>query len=199
MKKAVFLDRDGTLNPLVYNAEFGIVDSPANPDEFSLIPGVAGAVKLINSLGLLAIVISNQPGIAKGKFSINLLEKMTGKMQDELYKKGACLDAVYYCYHHPQGRVAEYSMVCDCRKPKPGLLIQAASEFDVDLSRSYFIGDGITDIQAGQSAGTTNFLIYPSSNCFICEELSRNHTQPDYMVKNLMNAVQIVEQIENCL
>jgi D-glycero-D-manno-heptose 1,7-bisphosphate phosphatase len=182
---------------MVYNTEFGLVDSPANPDEFRLLPHVAEAVRNVKELGFLAIVISNQPGIAKGKFSPALLDRMTEKMLSELAGAGAQIDAVYYCHHHPDGVVKEYQLSCDCRKPKPGLLIKAAADMNIDLGSSYMVGDGITDIQAGQAAGTKTILLYPSLKCYICEELSRRRVQPDHIVSSLLQASELIRKLEN--
>jgi D-glycero-D-manno-heptose 1,7-bisphosphate phosphatase len=189
MNKAVFLDRDGVLNAMVYNADFGLVDSPANPGEFRLLPGAAEAVRRINAAGFLAVVISNQPGIARGKFSPALLQAITEQMMNGLQAGGGHLDAVYYCPHHPQGEVEAYTQACDCRKPQPGLLLRAAAELDIDLAASYFIGDGLTDIQAGKAAGVTSILIYASSLLYLSPELARLKVQPDQIVKNLLEAV----------
>ena len=194
MKRAVFLDRDGVINAMVYNAEFGLVDSPANPREFRLLPDVPDAVRLINQLGYLAVVISNQPGIAKGKFTPALLEAMTHQMRSDLAAQGARLDAIYYCVHHPEGVIKPYRQVCDCRKPKPGLLLRAAEELGIALDQSYFIGDGISDLQAGQAAGTTNILVYSSFKCYICEELNRHDVQPDHTVNNLYDGARWIQQ-----
>jgi D-glycero-D-manno-heptose 1,7-bisphosphate phosphatase len=194
MKRAVFLDRDGVINAMVYNTEFGLVDSPANPREFRLLPGVPAAIRMINQLGYLAVVVSNQPGIAKGKFTPALLEAMTHQMRCELAVQGASLDAVYYCFHHPEGVIQPYRQTCDCRKPKPGLLLQASQELDIALEQSYFIGDGITDLQAGRAAGTTNLLVYSSFKGYICEELNRHNVQPDYTVPSLYDGVKAIEQ-----
>ena len=196
MKRAVFLDRDGVINAMVYNVEFGLVDSPANPREFTLLPRVPDAIRVINALGFLVVVISNQPGIAKGKFSVSLLEAMTHQMVSELAAKGSRIDSVYYCYHHPEGVIKAYRKTCDCRKPKPGMLLRAAKELDIALDQSYFIGDGITDMQAGQAAGTTNLLVYPSFKCYICEELNRHHVQPHYIVPSLHDGVKLIQQVE---
>ena len=197
MNRAVFLDRDGVINAMVYNTEFGLVDSPANPGEFRLLPDVVEAIHAINQMGFLAVVISNQPGIAKGKFSPALLEAMTSKMIQELAKSQARIDAVYYCYHHPEGQVKEYRQVCECRKPKPGMILKAARELNIVLEQSYFIGDGITDIQAGQAAGTTTMLVYPSSKCNICSELSNRNVRPDHIVDSLIKAVKRIEELES--
>ncbi len=196
MRRAVFLDRDGVINAMVYHTEFGLVDSPANPEEFRLLPNVSEAIRSINQLGFLAIVISNQPGIAKGKFSPALLEAMTEKMLIELRQEQANIDAVYYCFHHPEGVVAEYRAICECRKPKPGMLFKAAQEWDISLPESYFIGDGITDVQAGYAAGVSTLLVYPSSRCYLCDELTRQKVQPDHIVKNLLDGVHLIRQLE---
>ena len=129
-RRAVFLDRDGVINRMVYNSEFGLVDSPQNPEEFKLLPGVGEAIRLVNETGFLVVVVSNQPGVAKAKFTLDILEAMTQKMHDELAQAGAHLDGVYYCLHHPQAVVGSYRTTCTCRKPAPGLLIQAAEELN---------------------------------------------------------------------
>lgn len=196
MRRAVFLDRDGTINAMVYHAEHGLVDSPANPEEFKLLPRTAEALNLIHKTGLLAVVVSNQPGIAKGKFSPALLQAMTQKMERELAASGAFLDAIYYCKHHPEGVLEEYRKECECRKPKPGLLLRAADDLGIDLRRSYMVGDGITDMQAGQAAGTTNILLYGSSKWYLREELERHAVRPDYIVKNLLEAAELICGLE---
>jgi len=185
---AVFLDRDGVINAYVYNPEFGTVDSPARLDEFVLLPGAGRAIAELNRLGLPVIVVSNQPGIAKKKFNATLLAGMTEKMREEIRAAGGCLDAVYYCLHHPQSLLPEYKVDCDCRKPSPGLLIQAAKELDLDLAKSYVVGDGITDILAGASAGTTTIFV-SARKCYVCDELARQNARPTLMVDSLMAAV----------
>jgi D-glycero-D-manno-heptose 1,7-bisphosphate phosphatase len=196
MNRAVFLDRDGVINSMVYNTEFGLIDSPANPDEFEFLPNAAEAVRIFNDLGLLTVIISNQPGIAKGKFSPALLEAMTNKMVEGLRSERARIDRVYYCMHHPEGVVEEYRRVCECRKPKPGMLFRAAHELDIHLAGSFFIGDGITDVQAGQAAGTQTILVYPSSRCYVCGELNDRKVQPDQIVNNLLEAAESIRVLE---
>lgn len=195
MKRAVFLDRDGTLNAMVYNAEFGLVDSPANPDELRLLPGVAEAVARFSQLGFTTVMISNQPGIAKGKFSTQLLEAMNQKLVEHLAAGGARLDGMYVCPHHPEGVVQAFKQTCSCRKPKPGMLLQAAAEMEIDLANSYFIGDGITDMQAGQAAGTKTILLYNSSKCYICGELSNKGVNPDHIVADLPKAAEVISRL----
>lgn len=159
MNKAVFLDRDGVLNALVYRPKEGLWDSPYSLEEFQLLPVVAQALKLVRDMGFLAIVVSNQPGVAKAKCSLSFLQELNQKLQSELAQAGAHLDAIYYCLHHPDGIIAPYGTVCSCRKPKPGLLLAAAREHAVALSRSYMVGDRSVDVQAGQNAGCMTILL----------------------------------------
>lgn len=148
-QKAIFLDRDGTIN--VYK---GFLTRPEN---FELIPGVAEAIRTINKSGYLVIVISNQPVIARGDCSFDDLNAIHSKMETLLGQEGAFVDAIYYCPHHPDkgfaGERVEYKTDCNCRKPKPGLLLQAAKDWNIDLTASYMIGDSDRDIAAGNAAG----------------------------------------------
>lgn len=155
-QKAVFLDRDGTINKYV-----GFL---TKPEQFELIPGVAEAIKKINKSGYLAIVVTNQPVIARGDCTWDELQEIHNKMETELGKEGAFVDAIYICPHHKdkgfEGERLEYKLDCECRKPKPGLLLQAAKDFNIDLSRSIIIGDSENDVQAGNIAGCRiSFLI----------------------------------------
>jgi D,D-heptose 1,7-bisphosphate phosphatase len=194
-RRAVFLDRDGVINRYVYNAEFGTVDSPANPEEFTLLPGVVEAIAQFNNMGLLVIVVSNQPGIAKGRFSSALLQAMTRKMEHAVQAGGGKIDGVYYCLHHPQASLAEYRMQCDCRKPAPGLFLQAAAQHDIELKKSYTVGDGVVDILAGQAAGTITVFVSPRK-CYVCDELSRRGVEPNYWAEGLVEAAQLVRSLE---
>lgn len=154
-QKAVFLDRDGTINRYV-----GFL---RNIDEFKLTEGAAEAIKKINSLGYLAIVVTNQPVIARGEVTTEELEEIHNKMETLLGLKGAYLDAVYYCPHHPhkgyEGEIPELKIDCDCRKPKPGMLLAAARDFHIDLENSWMVGDGENDVKAGIAAGCRTALI----------------------------------------
>ena len=154
-QKAIFLDRDGTINKYV-----GFL---RNINDFELIDGVAEAIRKINESGYLAIVVTNQPVIARGEVSFEELEEIHNKMETLLGKEGAYLDAIYYCPHHPhkgyEGERPELKIDCDCRKPKPGMLLKAAADFNIDLSRSWMVGDGENDIQAGINAGCKTVLL----------------------------------------
>ena len=159
-QKAIFLDRDGTINKYV-----GFL---RNIDDFELIDGVAEAIRKINESGYLAIVVTNQPVIARGEVSFEELEEIHNKMETLLGKEGAYLDAIYYCPHHPhkgyEGERPELKIDCDCRKPKPGMLLKAAADFNIDLSQSWMVGDGENDVKAGLNAGCKTALIGQSKD-----------------------------------
>jgi D-sedoheptulose 7-phosphate isomerase len=195
-RKAVFLDRDGVINSYAYNAEFGTVDSPAHPDEFALTSGAAGAIAKLNDAGLLVVVVSNQPGIAKGRFSPALLEAVTDKMERQMREAGAHLDAVYYCLHHPEAKIEEYRVACECRKPKPGLLLQAAHEWEIDLTHSYMVGDGALDVIAGRQAGARTLFVGPRKG-YVFSELERQNTWPDAIVNDVCEAAEWIRQAQN--
>lgn len=128
-----------------------------------MIPGVAEAIKRINESGYLAIVLTNQPVIARGEVTVEQLDEIHKKMATDLGKAGAYVDSLYYCPHHPDkgfdGEISELKIDCECRKPKPGLFLQAAKDYNIDLSASYMIGDSEIDLQAGQNAGCISFLV----------------------------------------
>ena len=154
-QKAIFLDRDGTINKYV-----GFL---RNIDDFELIEGVSEAIKKINQSGYLAVVVTNQPVIARGEVTWNELHKIHRKMETLLGKDGAYIDGLYICPHHPdkgfEGERPEYKFDCDCRKPKPGLLLQAACDFNIDLSQSYMVGDSERDVEAGKAAGCRESIL----------------------------------------
>ena len=154
-QKAIFLDRDG-----VINEHIGFLRESR---EFKLISGIAEAIKKINKSGYLAIVATNQPVIARGECSWEELQEIHDMLETELGKEGAFIDAIYICPHHKdkgfEGERPEYKFDCDCRKPKPGLLLQAAKEFNIDLSQSYMIGDSNSDVEAGQKAGCRESIL----------------------------------------
>lgn len=155
-QKAVFLDRDGTINE--YN---GFV---TKPEQLCLIDGTAQAIAEINRSGYLAILITNQPVIARGDCSLAQLEEIHNRLEYLLGEQGVYLDAIYFCPHHPDkgfhGERVEYKIDCDCRKPKPGMILQAAQDFNIDLEQSFMVGDDVKDVLAGQAAGCqTAFLL----------------------------------------
>jgi D-glycero-D-manno-heptose 1,7-bisphosphate phosphatase len=117
------------------------------------------------------------------------------KMNKELAKKKVSFDGVYYCLHHPQGGDKRYKKICRCRKPKPGLILKASKEMGIDPKSSYLIGDSLTDIQAGKSAGCTTLLL-GNHKCDLCKLMEEKKTRPDFMAENLYQAVKLIEQIE---
>ena len=152
---AVFLDRDGTLN--VYKGYI------SEPDEIELADGAAEAVRIINEKGYLAVLATNQPVVARGACSMETLDRIHCRLEDLLGEKGAYLDAVYFCPHHPDkgfaGEDPRYKTDCDCRKPKPGMLLRAAEELHIDLAASYMVGDTQTDVQTALNAGCRPVLL----------------------------------------
>ena len=154
-QRAIFLDRDGTINRYVgFLRDVG---------QFELLPGAAEAIRRINASGYLAIVVTNQPVIARGEVTREQLREIHDKMETLLGREGAYVDAIYYCPHHPHrgypGEVAELKIDCGCRKPKPGLLLQAAEDYNIDLTKSWMIGDSENDVQAGRAAGCRTMRI----------------------------------------
>ena len=154
-QKAIFLDRDGTINKYV-----GFL---RKTDQFELVNGVAEAIKKINQSGYLAVVVTNQPVIARGEVTYEGLHMIHNKMETLLGNDGAYLDGIYFCPHHPDkgfdGEIKELKIDCNCRKPKAGLLLQAANDLNIDLEQSWMIGDGKNDILAGKNAGCNTALI----------------------------------------
>ncbi|MCX4327773.1 MAG: HAD-IIIA family hydrolase [Lachnospiraceae bacterium] len=154
-QRAVFLDRDGTINKYI-----GFLKSI---DDFELIDGVAEAIRIINEKGYLAIVVTNQPVIARGELSLEELYKIHNKMETLLGNKGAYLDAIYFCPHHTDKgfsrEIPELKIKCGCRKPKPGMLLKAADDFNINLNESWMAGDSKTDVIAGKAAGCKTVLI----------------------------------------
>lgn len=163
-QRAIFLDRDGTINKYV-----GFL---RNIDDFELLDGVSQAIKKINESGYLAIVITNQPVIARGEVTLSELETIHNKMETLLGQDGAYLDGIYYCPHHPdkgfEGEIKELKFDCECRKPKAGMLFKAARDFNIDLENSIMIGDGENDVLCGKNAGCKTAIIGESNLADIC-------------------------------
>jgi D-glycero-D-manno-heptose 1,7-bisphosphate phosphatase len=183
-QSAIFIDRDGTLNE-----DIGYVSSP---DQLTLYPWAAEAVRLINKAELKAIVITNQSGIARGIYTEETLNAIHQKMIEELAMQGAKLDGVYYCPHHPKIGDSPYRIDCGCRKPKTGMLDRAAREHDIDLSRSFVIGDKASDINLALNAGARAALVMTGygrdtqahPDLFPCE--------PTFVAETLLDAVRLI-------
>jgi len=191
MEKAIFLDRDGVVNEMIYYPEHGILDSPFTAAQFRLLPHVAEAIKKFRDGGFKVVIISNQPGIAKGYYSETTFEEIRDKMHADLEREGAILDGEFYCLHHPWAKVARLKAECECRKPKPGLLYQAAETLNIDLSHSWMVGDGLTDIETGKRAGCRTILI-GKMKCELCHLMDETGARPDFVAADLLEASRIV-------
>jgi D-glycero-D-manno-heptose 1,7-bisphosphate phosphatase len=152
VKRAVFLDRDGviTREPPYYAHKVS---------QLELLPGAAAAIRRLNEQGFLVVIVSNQAGIGRGYYGEADMVSFNRAMQDRLGEAGARIDAVYFCPHHPEAGLGELLRDCDCRKPKPGMLVRAGEELDIDLRRSFMVGDRATDIEAGKRAGCMTVLV----------------------------------------
>ena len=192
MNKAVFLDRDGVVNELIYYPEHGIIDSPFTVEQFRLLLGVSEAINRFHEMGYKVVLVSNQPGIAKGHMSKETFAKIAGKMRADLAKSGAFLDAEYYCFHHPEAKIEKLRVDCECRKPRPGLLLQAARDMNLDLSQSWMIGDGLTDIQAGKDAGVKTILL-GRMKCELCHPMDEQRARPNAICSNLSEVANTIE------
>ena len=185
-QKAIFLDRDGTINKYV-----GFL---RNIDDFELIKDVAEAIKEINASGYLSIVATNQPVIARGEVSLAEIEEIHNKMETLLGTEGAYIDAIYFCPHHPhkgyEGEVIELKIECNCRKPKPGMLLKASEDFNIDLENSWYIGDTTTDIQTGVNAGTRTVLVKTGE----AGKDGKYDVTPTLIADNLLEAIKKIIQ-----
>ncbi|WP_397570759.1 D-glycero-beta-D-manno-heptose 1,7-bisphosphate 7-phosphatase [Schlesneria sp. T3-172] len=150
-KRAVFLDRDGTVNVEVHYL--------SQPEQLELLPTVSETIARLNALGIEVVVVTNQAGVARGYFPEHRLHAIHDRLQQLLADEGARVTGIYYCPHHPSAGLGRYKTVCECRKPLPGMLQQAAREHDIDCSRSLMIGDRDSDLQAGAAAGCTTALV----------------------------------------
>jgi D-glycero-D-manno-heptose 1,7-bisphosphate phosphatase len=179
--KAVFLDKDGTL---IKNIPYNV-----NPDLIELSEGAAEGLKLLHKAGFKLIVISNQSGIARGHFIESDLDAVQKKIKELLKKAGLPLSGFYYCPHHPDGVLREYSLNCMCRKPRPGMLFKAAREFNINLSSSWMVGDILDDVEAGRRADCSTILLKNGNETeWTLSPLRRPH----YSVSNMLEAAQII-------
>ena len=183
-RPAVFFDRDGTLNEEV--------DFLTVPDQLRLIPGAAKSVAAVNRRGLIACIISNQSGIARGLFSEADLIPIHAKLEHELAREGARIDRVYYCPHHPTAGIPPYNVVCDCRKPMPGMLRRAADELGIDLRHSYVIGDRIVDVQVAHAVGALGILVLTGYGETSREECLHESVFPDFIAASVVNATEFI-------
>jgi D-glycero-D-manno-heptose 1,7-bisphosphate phosphatase len=180
-RPAIFLDRDGTINE-----DIGYVSSP---DELIVYPYAADAVRLINEAGLKVIIITNQSGVARQLYDEPMLATIHGRLIDELGRDGARIDAVYYCPHHPRIGNALYRRACECRKPGPGMLRQAAREHDIDLRLSYVVGDKASDMNLAANAGARGALVLTGYGRETLANRDHRPCAPEIIADDLLDAV----------
>ena len=180
-RRAVFLDKDGTL----------VEDVPYNvdPAQVRLMPGAAEGLRLLVAAGYRLVVVSNQSGVARGYFAEEALAAVETRLRQLLEEVGVCLGGFYYCPHHPQGCVAGYAIACDCRKPQPGLVVRAAQEHGLDLSQSWFVGDILDDVEAGRRAGCRTVFL---DNGHETEWVMTPERQPHFTAPDLIAAARII-------
>lgn len=186
---AIFLDRDGTINE--------DVNFLSSPEQLILIENSAEAIREANELGLKVIVFTNQSGIARGYFTEEDLHKIHKRLDELLAERGAKIDAYYYCPHHPTKGEGEYKIECECRKPKDGMLQRASREQNIDLKKSFVIGDRCIDVQAGKTAGATTILVLTGHGKEEYEKCKSENFEPDFVAENLKEAIEIIKKTLN--
>lgn len=180
--KAVFLDRDGTINK-----EVNVL---RDLKQLKILPKVGEAIKSFNRLGFLVIVITNQAVVARGWLTEKEVDHIHGIMIKRLSRKGAKIDAIYYCPHHPEGNLKKYRISCRCRKPNPGMILEAAKKFKIDFKKSFMIGDHTRDILAGKNAKLKTIIVRTGH----AGKDGHYDVKPDFVAKNLFEAVKIVKK-----
>ena len=189
MTKAVFLDRDGVLNYPVLNPKTNEYEAPFNANEFKLFPNVIETLKEFQNLKYKLFLVSNQPDYAKGKTKLENLHSVHNKLHSILTENNIFFSEYYYCYHHPNGIIPEYSVICNCRKPGNLFLTQAKMKYNLDFSKSWMIGDSDVDIFCGQSVGVKTIMVK------IKESLHRTgKSSPDFIAKSLQEAIEIMKR-----
>ena len=182
MRPAVFIDRDGTLTD-----EVGYVN---HPSRLRLLPRSAEAIRRLNRAGIAAVVITNQAGVARGYFSEDVLHAVTAELVEQLARAGARLDGVYVCAHHPTEGAPPFRALCDCRKPKPGLLLRAADELRLDLTRSVMVGDKPSDLEVAPKVGARSVLVLTGYGRGEWEyRRDQFSISPDHVAGDLLDAV----------
>ncbi|HEX2089446.1 MAG TPA: HAD family hydrolase [Actinomycetota bacterium] len=180
-ERAVFLDKDGTLiDDVPYNAD---------PAKMRLSPGAAEGIRSLAEAGFRLFVVSNQSGVARGHFAEQDLSAVEDRLRTLMTEAGAKLDGFYYCPHYPDGSVTEYSFVCDCRKPEPGMIVNAAREHAIDVAQSWLVGDILDDVEAGRRAGCRTILI---DNGHETEWRTTSERTPDHVAADLIEAAEVI-------
>ncbi|RPJ22778.1 MAG: HAD family hydrolase [Desulfobacteraceae bacterium] len=181
-KPAVFIDRDGTINE-----QMGYVN---HLSRFRILPRVPQAIRMLNRHGFLVVVVSNQSGVARGYYSLDLVKTLHHLLVTRIREKKGTIDGIFFCPHHPAGSVPEFSRDCDCRKPKTGLIEQARKSFEIDLQRSFVVGDMCTDMELAQRAGVPGVMVKTGYGLGEIEYiLPRKTAKPAHLAEDLLDAV----------
>jgi len=183
MNKAVFLDRDGTI--------IRHIDLMHKGEHLYLLPGVAKAIRILNKLGFLIVVITNQPVISRDLITEKGVREIHTILVKRLATLGARIDAVYFCPHHPNAKSKKYGIKCTCRKPEPGMILKAIKKFNINPKRSFMIGDAIIDCVAGERAGVKTILVKTGPGHKRLDEKYPN-VKPNYTAKNLTKAIKYI-------
>ena len=191
-QSAVFIDRDGVLNRTVADPGSGLGESPLSVADVELVDGAGRAIGRLREAGWLVICVTNQPAAAKGSVDVNDLWEIHERVRALLADTGGAFDGERICLHHPEGVVPELSGVCDCRKPAPGMLLDAAEEYGIDLAHSWMIGDTDSDMQTGESAGVRTVLVTTKET----EHKRSGRTCADVVVPNVVDAVTAILAFE---
>lgn len=186
MNKAVFLDRDGTINE-----EMGYINHISRFKMFEFVPE---AIKIFNEAGYLVIIVTNQSGLAKGYFDEALLNKIHQYLLEQVKQKSAVIDKIYICPHHPAEGKGKYKLDCMCRKPKTGMIDSAKKEFNIDISKSFVIGDRHKDVQFGQNAGLKTIMLMTGyGKGEYTYQKGQWNSNPDYICENLLDAANLIK------
>jgi D-glycero-D-manno-heptose 1,7-bisphosphate phosphatase len=186
MHVGIFFDRDGTINEEV--------NYLSSPEQLKLIPRAIQAIQEANTTGSKVFIISNQAGVARGFMNEEQVQLVNKSLLQLLLQKDCTIDKLYYCPHHPDYGEPPYRADCECRKPKIGMLLQAALEFQIDLASSFVVGDKLTDIQTATNAGATGILVKTGYGLREMNLLRQNNVHPAYIADDIFDAVQFIKQ-----
>ena len=187
--RAVFLDRDGTINE-----EMGYIN---HISRFKIFDFAFEAIRILNTLGFKVIVLTNQSGLARGYFDENLLNKVHKSLIENSRKENAVIDQIYFCPHHKNGNVKKYAVECDCRKPRPGMLLKAKQDFNISLTDSYLIGDRHKDIEFASGNGIKAIMVLTGYGFGEYQHQKSNWSvNPDFICDNILDAAKLIQKIE---
>ena len=184
---AIFVDRDGVINELVFNPITQAYESPHLVSDLTIIDGACNALQKLSKQNFKLFIVSNQPSYAKGKTTLENIKSIAESVKTHLSAQSIEIVEDYYCYHHPEGTVPEFTKICDCRKPKPYFLIKAANDYGIDLKKSWMIGDQDSDIECGQKAGCQTALVTNPHS-----ESKRGRSNPTFISKTLAEAAEMI-------